>query len=685
MNANKYRHGTRRNPLMALTALACYGAIAVDRPVAAAAPETATLQLCDGEGCNAAAALSTEIDVTVTGIIARTRVTQRFHNASSDWVEGVYVFPLPDGAAVDHLVMYVGSRVIEGRIEERTEARRTYEQAREGGSKASLIEQDGGNVFRTSVANIGPDEVIEIDLEMQHLARFDAGEFHLRLPTVLAPRWTAASAGGASHAGAGDEEWTAGMELEHVVTRALHPIQPLRVSVAIDAGLQLRTLYSPSHRIDTVELGESLVGVTLRDDAFSDRDFVLVWRPETHGLPAPAVFHEEIDGAVYALLMLVPPEDTAVPRPLAREVVYVIDTSGSMAGASIRQAKLALLLALDQLRPGDWFDVIEFNDTAHSLLGGSIAATAESIDRIRQAVDRLRASGGTNISDALELALAPGAAPTAVRQVVFITDGAVGNEGQLFSQVAEQIGRNRLFTVGIGAAPNAHFLRKAAQFGRGTYTFIGSPDEVSHRVGVLVAKLETAVLTDIEIYWDDDTPPEIWPHTLTDLYADEPLVVTARLAHMPGRVEVEAVLDGAPWSMVEELQPVDIAGRDRGIGRLWARQKIEALMDDLALGADRDRVREDVVDLALEHNLVTRYTSLVAVDSSPTAPSKAAKQWWLPLNRPVGSLPSTATPAALHALISLLLTAIAASLAPPRRRRRGTANRPQVSHTSEEG
>ena len=630
------------------------------------------LTLNGGGSSTSAPILETHVEINVTGMIARTRVTQTFYNPTTNWMEGVYVFPLPEGAAVDHLLMYVGDRVIEGRIEERTQAKRTYETARDQGFKASLVEQDRANIFRTHLANIGPDETVEIDIELQHLARYDNGELRLRFPTVVAPRFTRPTDTSPDH-----QEPNATTELMNAIARALHPINPLQIEITVDSGIPLRALYSPTHQIDTDQIGDSTYVASLSGDAFADRDFVLAWRPDVGDTPASAVFYEELDGDVYALVMALPPADFTQPRGSAtREVVFVIDSSGSMGGASIRQAKLALLLALDELRPGDYFDVVEFNSEARSLFGRSVAASFDTIDEARKFVDGLSANGGTNIMAALALALVPASAPTDIRQVVFVTDGAVGNEAQIFTYVADRLGDSRLFTVGIGSAPNSHFMRKAAHFGRGTYTYIGSPEEVSERMGVLFEKLDSTALTDIEVIWNDPAGAETFPSSIPDLYRGEPLIVAARLASAPNRIEVHGVHeDGQPWSSTEEL-PRESATVDRGIGRLWARQKIESLMDDLALGANRAEVRQEVIDIAIDHNLVTKFTSLVAVDITPSAPPGASQSTLLPLNRPAGALPRTATPAALHALIAaiLIVSGLALRNAPTSTTRRRNRN-----------
>jgi Ca-activated chloride channel family protein len=627
----------------------------------------AALSLCDGESCAAAPALETHIDITVTGIIARTRVTQRFYNSSADWVEGVYVFPLPEGAAVDHLLMYVGDRVVQGRIEEREQARASYTRARDAGIKASLLEQDRPNLFRTSIANIGPDEEIEIDIELQHLVRYDAGEMRLRFPTVVMRRYSPAVGAGET---ADDDPI---VELTNAVSRSLHPIHPLTLEVIVDAGYPLQTLYSPSHRIEVEDLDDSAHFVSLRGEHFADRDFVLAWRPDVGTEPAPAVFLERVDGETFALLMLLPNAPSQEARTnLPREVVYVIDSSGSMGGPSLRFAKLALLMALDQLAPGDYFDIIDFDSEARSLFDGSVAAADDAVDRARTFVDGLVADGGTNIAAALDLALAPRPTVTDVRQVVFITDGAVGNEAEIFAQVADRIGDTRLFTVGIGTAPNAHFMRKAAQFGRGTYTFIGSTEEISDRMTALFDKLDSAVLTHLEVDWHDLATPDVAPQTVPDLYAGEPLVLTARLAFAPEHIEAHGLRNGEPWAFVGDLAPDRDNEVDRGIGRLWARRAIEDLMDDLALGGDRDRIRDEVVALALDHDLVTKFTSLVAVDISPSAPAGASVRRQLPLHQAATALPSTATPSALYAWISGVLILCGWILRPRRAFRRSS-------------
>ena len=348
--------------------------------------------------------------------------------------------------------------------------------------------------------------------------------------------------------------------------------------------------------------------------------------------------------------------DAGMPRT-AREVTFVIDTSGSMGGSSIVQAKAALALALDRLQPGDRFNVVEFNSRARALFAVPMPVDPATLGRARSFVNSLRADGGTEMREALALALAPReSAPGLVRQVVFLTDGAVGNEDELFRLIRERLGDRRLFTVGIGSAPNGHFMRKAAQFGRGTHTTIGDVNEVQARMGELFRKLESPVLTDVAIDWPAGS--EAWPGQVPDLHAGEPIVATASLPALDGEIVVRGRFAGRPWSA---RLPLSAAGGHDGVHALWARGKIDALADAQVAGANPDDVRAEIVKVALAHHLVSRHTSLVAVDVTPSMPAGVeAVRTAIPGNLPhgqeyeaiFGGLPQTATPSAWHLAIA---------------------------------
>ena len=359
---------------------------------------------------------------------------------------------------------------------------------------------------------------------------------------------------------------------------------------------------------------------------------------------------------------------------LPREVIYVLDTSGSMAGASIRQAREALTLALSRLSPADRFNVIEFNSYAQALFTEPQPADADAVRQAVRWVERLEARGGTEMAAALKLALRGDEASARVRQVIFLTDGAVGNEDELFRLIQERLGDARLFTVGIGSAPNSHFMTKAAQLGRGTFTYIGRIEEVKTKMDELFGKLETPVLKGLEVKWPVASRADSWPARIPDLYAGEPLVVTAALEKLEGEVVLSGERDGERWQARVSLAQ---ASAGASVGSLWARKKVASLVDRLRDGAAEDEIRAQVVELATAHRLVTKYTSFVAVDRTPARPAAdplklGAVPTLLPegweYDKVFGELPRGATDSRFALLTGALALLLAASMLFARRR-----------------
>ncbi|MCR9095543.1 MAG: marine proteobacterial sortase target protein [bacterium] len=577
------------------------------------------------DGLREAPLLETDVAIEVSGLIARTRVTQRFTNPTRDWVEGVYVFPLPEDAAVDTLTMRIGERVIAGRVEERARAKRTYEKAKSEGRKASLVEQERPNVFTTSIANLGPDETVEVTIAYQEDARYDRGRFSLRFPLVVGPRYVPGTPIASGFAGTG---WGVNTDEVPDAARITPPVakpgdgreHPVTVRAEIDAGFPLDSVSSPSHPLRIRAQRGDVYAIGLDDpDAQADRDFVLEWVPAVGNAPNAALFRESMDGDEYALLMVMPPQVETQATRVSRETIIVIDTSGSMSGESIVQARRAVREALATLRPEDAFNVIEFDSGFRSLFPEARPATPEAVARANQWVEGLDAEGGTNMLPALVAALQPGAESRAVRQVVFVTDGAVGNERGLFSAIERHLGRSRLYTVGIGSAPNGHFMSKAAEFGRGTFTYIGNPAEVVPKMAALFEKIDSPVLHDLHVDWGDPSV-ESWPARIPDVYAGEPVVVAARLPREAKRVVVSGKRGGEDVRLELDLG----GGADHeGVSRLWARRKVAGLMDSLHEGRSMDEVSAEVAAIGVRHQLVTRWSSLVAVDVTPTAPVDA--------------------------------------------------------------
>ncbi len=442
-------------------------------------------------------------------------------------------------------------------------------------------------------------------------------------------------------------------------------VNPVSIGVVIDFGAPLAAVTSSYHDAWVEkESGTRTVVYLQKEQEEADRDFELVWSAQGGSLPQAAAFTESRNGTDYTLLMVMPPQPTAAEKaaiaPLPRETVFIIDTSGSMQGTSIQQAKEALLTGLATLTSRDRFNVVEFNSVTRPMWPDALPVTDANLKHARAWVSKLRADGGTEMAGALTFALDGRDTPGFLRQVVFMTDGAVGNEDQLFKLIAQRLGSTRLFTVGIGSAPNSHFMTKAAQFGRGTFTYIGDLREVQDRMAKLFAKIESPVLKDVSIRWPDGTPVETFPARVPDLYLGEPIVVAAAHPALKGTIVVSGLRGTQPWSVALTPSP---ASEPTGVGALWARARIASLMDELRLGADEAAIRPAVVKVALEHHLVSRYTSLVAVDVTPTAPGgdkrTALVKASLPHGTPAGQLPQTDTESTLQILLGLLALAAA--------------------------
>jgi Ca-activated chloride channel family protein len=616
-------------------------------PVRPADARSGSLLLKGADGYADAARLGIDVDLTVSGPTIRARVTQIFRNPTDQWVEATYVYPLPEGGAVDTLKMVVGDRVIVGDIKERQQARVIYEQARANGQKAALTEQERPNIFTNSLANIGPGETVLVQIEYQEPVHQSAEEFSLRVPLVVAPRYNPAPVvqsvdlradGGGWGAAASDPVPDRDRISPTVLDPAREPeVNPTSITVRLQAGFPLGEVKSHHHAVtmDSPDGATRIIRLAGRVVA-ADRDFELTWKPAAEATPSVGLFREHVGDADYLLAFVTPPPaGQAEQKPLPREVVFVIDNSGSMGGTSIEQAKASLTYALGRLQPTDRFNVIRFDDTMDVLFSAPVAADSEHLRRATSFVRGLQASGGTEMVPAMRAALTDSGSDTDfVRQVVFLTDGAIGNEQQLFDTITTMRGRSRVFMVGIGSAPNTYLMTRAAELGRGAFTHIGSVDQVEERMRGLFAKLENPAVTGLAVKFSDTTA-DITPAILPDIYRGEPLVLAAKLGKLSGSLEIKGRIGDRPWTVT---LPLAKAAEGKGLSKLWARRKIAdtevaRTMRQLA----PEQADKTILALALEHQLVSRLTSLVAVDQTPSRPAgEPLKVTDLPLNLPAG-------------------------------------------------
>ena len=607
-----------------------------------------SLLLKTEEGYADATRLGIDVDLTVSGPTIRARITQIFRNPTPNWVEATYVYPLPSGGAVDTLKMVVGDRVVVGDIKERQQARAIYEQAARNGQKAALTEQQRPNIFTNSVANIGPGETVLVQIEYQEPVQQTGNEYSLRVPMVVGPRYNPAPLVQSADLRADGSGWGATRsdpvpDRDRISPVVLDPAQnapvnPTSITVRLQAGFPLGEVKSHHHAIKTESPDSGTRIIKLAEGVVpADRDFELTWKPAAEKAPSVGLFREHVGDADYLLAFVTPPTvEQAQQKPLPREVIFVIDNSGSMGGTSIAQAKASLIYALGRLQPGDRFNVIRFDHTMDVLFSAPVAADASHLGRATAFVSALQAEGGTEMVPAMRAALTDDSGEDAnnVRQVVFLTDGAIGNEQQLFETITAMRGRSRIFMVGIGSAPNTYLMTRAAELGRGAFTHIGSVDQVEERMRGLFSKLENPAVTGLTAKFSA-AAADITPAAIPDLYRDEPLVLAAKLDKLAGSVEIKGRIGDRPWVVT---LPLANAAEGKGLSKLWARRKIS---DAEVARTTRQTAPEDadktILALALEHQLVTRLTSLVAVDKTPSRPEgEPLKLSELPINLPAG-------------------------------------------------
>lgn len=625
----------------------------------------------------AATTLKTLVNIDISGPILRAKVKQTFRNHAQSWAEGIYSFPLPENAAVDTLSMIIGEQIIQGHIKEKSAAKRTYQQARRDGKRASLLNQHQANVFTTSVANIGPGDLIEIEFEYQQFVDFTDDTYSLRFPMVSTPKYTPPVA----MAKPGFVSPINAIRAENEA-----PGNPIEFVISLDAGVPIEPPQSASHSLKLSPLSDTYYHINVEGKAAaSNRDFLMSWQVQQTKEPLVSILTEQVDDDIFGLLMVVPPmiEDefslsSSAAAPVARELIFVLDVSGSMQGESILQAKSALISAVEKLREEDHFNLIWFNNHAWQLFSQSMPATREHIENALRKIESLDANGGTQMLPALKKALLTQTsastknedAPSRLRQLVFMTDGAVGNEDPLFNAIETHLGNSRLFTVGIGSAPNSYFMRKAARAGRGSFTFISHPAEVEEKMSHLFEQLRSPSLTDIALDFQG-YEVSLLPEPLPDLYLGEPLYAVFKADSFPEYVSLSGKLNGVPsWlriSLSEEQS-------HSGIAKEWGRRKIEQLLEQhrKASGDMKTALKDQVVQLAMDHHQVSPFTSLVAVDVTPVRAGGDLVSNRIPANRPKGwqqntqkpnniRLAQTATNAPFHiaAGVALLLLSMA--------------------------
>ena len=580
-------------------------------------------------------ALDTSVEMDITGNINRVIVEQVFTNPSDKWAEGVYVFPLPEDSAVDQLRMYVDERVIEGQIHEKEEAKKIYEKAKSEGKSASLVEQQRPNIFTTNVANIAPGGKIKVAIEYQQAVSISNNRYSVRFPMVVgdryipgAPIYTPDDSLGTSlnTNEVKDASKITPISETHVrdlVDENFETNLPVRIDINLTAGFDLASLNSTYHKVRTESLNQTTKYITLAEVSQLDRDFELTWSANRSNEPEVALFAQENDNNIYLMLMAIPPKNEVFKRSdRPRELIFIIDSSGSMSGDSMRQAKDSLYNALERLKPTDRFNIIDFDSEFEPLFDSAMMASKFHMSEARGFIRKIDADGGTEMYNPIDFALKSrdSESKNYLRQIVFITDGQSSNEASIFNNVSYNIKNDRFFTIGIGSAPNSYLLTKLADFGRGAFTYIGSQQEVSQKMNRLFEKLESPALTDIQVNFPPEITSELAKDVIHDLYAGETITAAFKMNALPDSLEITGkTIDGE----FNKTITIDKISGTSGIDILWASRKIDRLTDifnNTFSSKATELAKKDVTEIALDYHLVSRFTSLVAVDITPVRP-----------------------------------------------------------------
>lgn len=550
----------------------------------------------------------TRVEGQVTGPVAVVTVEQRFSNPFQEVIELAYLFPLPEKAAVVDYIIHIGDRTIRAKIEERETARRTYQQAVEQGKRASLLEQRRPNLFSIQIGNVQPGEAIVTQLVYEDRLAYSDGAYEFVFPMGITPKYHDARVS-RDEARSVDRPFVADNE----------SVGPVEIQLSVDAGVKLQSPDCSTH--------DDAVLTTTGDNTFTanlksipNKDFRLTWQVSTDELRTASWGSRADDSETY-LITLLPPRLSDDFEVAPREFIFVLDRSGSMAGrmgkGPIDQAVNALRACIRALDTSDTFTIQAFDNHIDWFADRPQAVTQANVDAADRWLNGINARGGTEIVGAIETALAIPDDQSRTRYVVFLTDGAVSAEDRALQQVTQKRRDARIFTFGIGPAVNRALLVKMAELGRGASEFLTIEEDIEGALIRFQDRVIYPVLFDLQLEWQDANGWDTYPATLPDLYVGQPLEITTKLARTGDTsLVVSGTLGDKPVSYTFELPSAE--SENPTIPRLWARARVESLMDSLHKRGDHEKVRQQVITLGLQHRIATAYTSFVAVDSEVT-------------------------------------------------------------------
>jgi Ca-activated chloride channel family protein len=551
---------------------------------------------------------STSVKVNISGVIADVVVTQVYQNEGKKPLEAIYIFPASTRAAVYGMKMTIGERTITAQIREREAARREYEQARQAGKSASLLEQQRPNVFQMNVANILPSDVIKVELKYTELLVPTDAVYEFVYPTVVGPRYTNQQA----PQGHSSEQWTQN-PYHH---QGESPTYTFDIAADLSAGLPIQDISCSSHKVNINYDGSTLASIKLDpcEKHGGNRDFLLKYRLAGGQIETGLLLYEGEEEDFF-LLMLQPPKRVTDSQIPAREYVFIVDVSGSMHGFPLDISKKLLKDLIGNLRPTDRFNVLLFAGGSSVMSKESLPATPENIAHAINVIERQRGGGGTELLPAMKKALALPRTEGYSRSVVIATDGYVTVEEEAFDLIRNSLGDANMFAFGIGSSVNRYIIEGMARVGMGEPFIITKPEEAPQKAAKFRKLIQSPVLTGINIDFGKFDVYDVEPPSIPDVLADRPVIVFGKWRGKPqGHISLRGIAGDGPFVKKVDVAKVKPLRTNSALRYLWARHRIAVLSDYNNLRSQDERVRE-VTNLGLTYNLLTRYTSFVAIDT----------------------------------------------------------------------
>jgi Ca-activated chloride channel family protein len=593
----------------------------------------------------------TGIKTEISGFVARIEVTQEFENVLPDAVEAIYVFPLPHESAVDGMTMTVGEREIRAVIKERDEARKIYEQARNTGHTAALLDQERPNIFTQSVTNIPPNGTVQIKLSVLELLKYEAGTYEFAFPLVVGPRYIPGNP-----TSTGDHGTMPNSDQVPDASRISPPVagvhtddatagHDVSMEVNLAAGVPVGDVESTSHKIFADRTGADSYHVTLADQAVQpNKDFILKYKVAGAGITDAILAHADKTGG-YFTLTLQPPDRPQEKALVPRQLIFVVDTSGSMWGFPLDMAKKTIQRALDNLRKDETFNLITFSGDTRILFPEPVPATPENVAKAKEVLAGAYGSGGTEMMKAIRTALGDDAGADKpmeadpIRVVCFMTDGYVGNDADIIAEIKKHSDA-RVFSFGIGTAVNRFLLTKMAEEGHGDVEFVTAPGEAQAAADRFYERVHSPVLTNIAIDWNGLPVSDVYPNNVRDLFSAKPIIITGRYSGSPaGKITIKGYQGTGDYS---RTIPVDFSSAgNAALEKIWARHKVEDLMsqDWNGIQSGNSKYKADIIKVGLEHSLATQFTSFVAVEERTVVSDGKPVKVEVPVELPEGVSP----------------------------------------------